>query len=167
METKVKSAVAIPDAEYSQLRIHAKTNGKRGYMCWDKKGERHRFYMKGQDLYGEHKVGEALEEYEVMSMTEALQKQKEMEGRNPFKEQTKAKMRKDFPDMSEEDLDMNVDIINEANESIKRLISSGVDPKAAYQVIVGALHSDETNNLVIKELQEKAKEGPKVVELSD
>ena len=110
------NAVAIPDEEYSRLRLHARTNGKRGYMCYDKKGERHRFFMKGQKLWGQHKVGEALEDYEVMSMTEALTKQKEMEGRNPFKEDVKRRMMKDFPDMDEVDIDANVDIVAEANE---------------------------------------------------
>jgi len=152
METR--QAVALPDAEYDAMRLKAKMRGKRGYTCFDKSGNKHKFYMKGDELYGEHNN----QEYLTMSMTEALAKKAEMEARpDSFKASTKSKMRKDFPDLSEEELNANVDIVSEANDSIKRLITAGIAPEVAYKIIMGTLHSDETNNLIIKELSATAK----------
>jgi len=149
METR--QAVALPDIEYDAMRLKAK---KRGYTCFDKSNNKHKFYMKGDELYGEHNN----QEYLTMSMSDALAKKAEMEERpDSFKASTKSKMRKDFPDISEEELNANVDIISEANDSIKRLITAGIAPEVAYKIIVGTLQSDETNNLIIKELTASAK----------
>lgn len=148
-----RQAVALPDTEYAAMLLKAKMAGKRGYKCYDKKGNKHRFFMKEDVLWGIHDN----KEYEVMSMTDAMAKNEEIKSRagNAFKESVKSKMRVDFPDMSEEELDANADIVSEANEAIKRLIASGTPPDVAYKVIMGTLHSDEANNLIIKELSER------------
>lgn len=153
-EAPIRNAVAIPDVEYTKLKIAAQMRGKRGYICKDKKGERHRFFMKGHELWGEHKVGDKLEEYETMSMTDALTKHKEMQS-NPFKEHIVKKLKEDRPELTDEEIDANADIVVEANETIKRLIAGGMDPKLAHTIISGVLHSEEAQDHLIKELKKK------------
>jgi hypothetical protein len=156
-EAPVRNIIAIPDTEYGKLRIAAQMRGKRGYICNDKKGERHRFFMKGSELWGEHKVGDKLEAYETMSMTDALQKHKEMQS-NPFKEHIVKKLKEDRPELTDEQIDANADIIVEANETIKRLIAGGMDPKVAHTIITGVLHSEETQEHLLNELKKKDEE---------
>jgi hypothetical protein len=168
MNPTIKQAVAIPDEEYSKLRLCAKANGKRGYLIKDKKGVMHRFFMKDNILYSEKKVDDALQEFEVMSMTEALEKQKEMNERDPnaqFKAHTMQRMRQDHPNMSDEDLEANADIVVEANESIKRLISKGIPAETAHKIITGLLHSEDLKEHIIDEL--KKKEAETIVENKD
>jgi len=156
MNPEIKQAVAIPDEEYNKLRVCAKTNGKRGYIARDKGGKMHRFFMKGQTLYGEHKVGDKLEEYEVMAMSEALKKQQEMNADNQFKTHIMNRMKSDHPDMKDEDIEANADIVCEANDTIKRLIASGTSPDVAYKLISGVLHSDDLKEHIIRELKSKS-----------
>lgn len=172
MQPEIRNAVALPDIEYTELKMRAKGKGKRGYTCWDKKGERHRFYMVGDVLHGEHIVNDKLETYEVMSMSEAMNKKKEMEENNPnpFKDYIKEKMRADNPDLPDEHVEANADIVVEANETIKRLISAGVDIDVAHKLIKGVLESEEAQERIIQALDERKRaeeQEAKVAELDE
>ena len=152
MEPKVEVAMAVPDEEYEKLCNQVRVSGRRGYICYDKNGILHRFYFEKRQLKAEKRYDGKKDLFEVLSMSEAMKKKKEMEENNPFRKHIISKMKEENPEWSEEDIQAKVDIVMEANESIKRLIATGIDPQVAHKIISGVLHSQEIQEHIVKEL---------------
>jgi hypothetical protein len=141
METKYVPAVALTDSDYDRIVGLVKKAGKDGVTLTNVKGITMRFYYKKQELWGDTK-----EQDGTIKSTEVFRQSDVMKGSeiNPFKESVKQKMKQDHPDWSEEELEFNADLCSEANDSIKRLIDNGVEPNAAYRVIMATLQGGDS-----------------------
>lgn len=60
-----------------------------------------------------------------------------------FKEHITSRIRTDFPEMNDEQVERDADVLNEANEAIKRLIVAGVPIEVAKRVIFSVLSTEE------------------------
>jgi len=149
METTQKHAVALTDEDYSRIDELVRKNGKRGVKLTDKKGVVNRFYRNDGLLYSDQlgKDGSVFTQ-ECMKLSDIQNTQKA-----PFESAMKQKLKADYPTMTQEEVDAYADIIAEANESIKRLIASGVQPQMAHGVITDALRSRNVVGNVEKKVE--------------
>jgi hypothetical protein len=151
METKYTPAVALTDEDYDRIVDLVRKAGRRGTTLTNTTGVTMRFYYKGNDrkqLWGDTRTKEG-----NVTTTEVFRQSDVMHGNqiNPFKESVKQKMKQDHPDWSEEELDFNADLCSEANDSIKRLIQSGIDPNTAYNAIMATLEGKKLTETEEKE----------------
>jgi hypothetical protein len=161
MEKNIIHAVAIPDKEYELALKAAKKAGRIGFYSVDKNGVRNRFYMENEKLYAEKRDdANNIIKQEVMAMSEAMKHKEAQEAlqqaSDPFRAHIRTKMMNDFPDLSGDALEANIDIVCEANDTIKRLIAKGTAPEVAYKLVSGILHSDDVAQVVIDGLKNKA-----------
>jgi hypothetical protein len=163
MEKNIVHAVAIPDKEYELGLKAAKKAGRIGFYSVDKRGIRNRFYMENDKLMAEKRnENNDIIKQEVMPMSEAMKHKEAQEAvqkvSDPFRAYIKDRMIKDFPDLSGDALEANIDIVCEANDTIKRLISKGTPVEVAYKLVSGILHSNEATEAVINGLKSKKEE---------
>ena len=106
-----------------------------------------RFYYKDGQLYADqrNKDGEVVTQ-PCVNVTDAMAQQAAHMDQQaaatkslPFRAAVLPRIRADHPDWTEEEVDAFADIIAEANESMKRLIVSGVDEKLAGHLVGEAL----------------------------
>jgi hypothetical protein len=154
METSQRHAVALTDEDYSRIDRLVRKKGGRGIKLTDKKGVLNRFYRKDGLLWcDQYKADDSIFTQECMKMSDIANQQ-----RAPFANVMKEKLKADHPTMSAEEIDAMADIISEANESIKRLISSGVEPEVAHRIITEAMRGKEIIDNVNKNEEKKEKE---------
>lgn len=154
METSQRHAVALTDEDYSRIDSLAKKKGKIGIKLTDKKGVVNRFYRKDKILWCDQRRDDgSIFTQECMKMSDIQKTQ-----RAPFANHIKEKLKADHPTMSAEEIDAYADIISEANESIKRLIASGVEPDVAHKIITEAMRGKEIIDNVNKNEEKKEKE---------
>ena len=122
------SGMGLPDDEYKKVLELLKKN--RSVRLTNTKGEEHKFYMKNGELHSDYYVGLVRHTREVFNVSE-LAKQ----DHNSFRNLTRRRMKADHPEWDDAELDAQADVISEANETIKRLMSMGV----AYEVAVGVV----------------------------
>nr|WPF46801.1 MAG: hypothetical protein [Lake Baikal virophage 12] len=149
METTHKHAVALTDDDYSRIDELVRKNGKRGVKLTDKKGVVNRFYRKDGELYcDQYGANDTIFTQECMKLSDIQNTQKA-----PFESAMKQKLKADYPTMTQEEVDAYADVIAEANESIKRLISNGVEPQLAHGMITEALRGKEIIGNVEKKVE--------------
>lgn len=154
METSQRHAVALTDEDYSRIDSLAKKKGRIGIKLTDKNGVVNRFYRKDGLLWcDQRKQDGSIFTQECMKMSEIANAQ-----RAPFANAMKEKLKADHPSMTPEEIDAFADIIAEANESIKRLIASGVEPDIAHKIITEAMRGKEIIDNVNKNEEKKEKE---------
>lgn len=154
METTQRHAVALTDEDYSRIDSLAKKKGRIGIKLTDKNGVVNRFYRKDGLLWCDiRKDDGSIFTQECMKMSDIAQARKA-----PFANAMKQKLKEDHPSMTAEEVDAYADIIAEANESIKRLIASGVEPDVAHKIITEALKGKEIVDNVNKNEEKKEKE---------
>jgi len=149
METTHKHAVALTDEDYSRIDELVRKNGRRGVRLTDKKGVVNRFYRKDGELYcDQYGANDSIFTQECMKLSEIQNAQKA-----PFENAMKQRLKADHPTMTQEEVDAYADIIAEANESIKRLISNGVEPQLAHGMITEALRGSKVVGNVEKKVE--------------
>jgi hypothetical protein len=154
METSQRHAVALTDEDYSRIDGLVRKKGGRGIKLTDKKGVVNRFYRKDKLLWCDQvKADSSIFTQECMKMSDIANAQKA-----PFADAMKEKLKADHPTMTAEVVNAYADVIAEANESIKRLISSGVEPEVAHKIITEALRGKEIIDNVNKNEEKKEKE---------
>jgi hypothetical protein len=154
METSQRHAVALTDEDYSRIDSLAKKKGKIGIKLTDKKGIVNRFYRKDGLLWcDQRKEDGSIFTQECMKLSDIQKTQ-----RAPFANAIKEKLKIDHPTMTAEEIDAYADVISEANESIKRLIASGVEPDVAHKIITEAMRGKEIVDNVNRNEEKKEKE---------
>lgn len=158
IDARINVVVAIPDNEYDRLYEAVKSARSKELPVKDKNGIEHIFYIDNRELKARKLVNDKWDDFEVMKMSDAMKKKEEMSKNSPFKDHLKSKMKQDHPEWDDDRLEAQVDIVNEANETIKRLISKGVEAKLAYQMVAGVMYNDEVKEHIISTLQQKVSE---------
>jgi hypothetical protein len=136
VEAPTLYAMVIPDDHFSRLEdILEKAKDHVAHIA-DKNRVVNKFYYEDGVIHADREDGDRVIKQKVI-------KQSEVEAfktkHSDFKDHLAKRIKNDFPDMSEEQLNQDVDILNEANESIKNLIKSGIPAEIAKSIIMGVL----------------------------
>jgi hypothetical protein len=135
--------LCLPDEHITRIHelLENELNKKNGFVYLaDKNKVVHKFFKQGNTLISERDDNGKPLVQPVISMSEAV---KIKESQRPFKDKMVERMEKDFPEKSKEEIEADADILNEANESIKKLVASGVPPSIAKKIIMSVLDSDK------------------------
>jgi hypothetical protein len=131
--------LCLPDDHIDRIKLllEDELNKKNGFVYLsDKNKIVHKFFKQGETLIAERDDNGKPIAQPVISMSEA---HKIQEQQRPFKDKIVERIKTDFPEKSEEEISQDADILNEANESIKKLIASGVAPSIARKIIMSVL----------------------------
>lgn len=139
------SAIGVSDSDYKQIMARVKACGRRGVTLTGRSGPVH-FHLKGKELYGD------VSDLSGNKITREVVNIDKIPKTTEFKVSIKDRLREDHPDMSDEMVEANADIINEANETIKRLMTIGIEPEMAARIVITALKEEN-----LREVLEKAK----------
>lgn len=131
-----RSGVAIEDVEYDRIVAMCRKSGRRGLTLRNSNGQTWWFRLNDGELHAKIRNPDSDEvtESEVFKKSVVMRQQTAS-----FRETMRERLRADHPEMSPEEIDLNADLLTEANESIKNLIQSGVDPKMAQALVKEAL----------------------------
>jgi hypothetical protein len=130
-------ALTLPDAQYSRLNELFKT--QMAVHIVNRDGVPHTFTMGKDDKIIAVKDGD---EKEMMVLPESATKEVK-EKHKDFKEYLADRIRADFPEMNSEEIERDADVLNEANEAIKRLIIAGTPAEIAKRIIFSVLTMEE------------------------
>ena len=125
-----RSGVAIEDSEYDRI-IAICRKSRRGVTLQNSNGQRWWFRMQDGALHADiRNPDDSVSKSEVFKKSDVLRQHSQS-----FCDTMKSRLQADHPDMSAEEIALNADILTEANESIKKLIMTGVDPKLAHALV--------------------------------
>lgn len=148
--------LCIPDEHYAKIKESLKDAGRIGIYLTDKNGKRVRFYKKDGVIYAdERKDDDTVFTQEVIKMSEIQQVQNE---HSVFKQEMLKRIQADHPDMPLEEQEAYADVLREANDSIKKLIASGVEPSIAYKIIESVLQDKEIIDNTMKDNESNSAE---------
>jgi hypothetical protein len=125
-------ALCIPDEHYEHL-VKLVNESKTGEtFLKDKAGITQRFYKEEEVIYAdkEERDGNILKQ-KVITNSEALK----MGSKDKYRSKIEERVKEDFPDMTSEEVKAHADVLNEANESVKRLIDNGMPKALAVKLI--------------------------------
>lgn len=143
--------LCLPDEHLASINelLEAEENKSNGFIhLTDKHNTPHKFYKVNGNLYADRSDNGKILKQPVISMTEA---NKIKEQQRPFKDKITERIQADFPDKTNDEVEQDADILNEANESIKKLIASGLAPSVARSIIMSVLEC-QTPPSTIEEL---------------
>jgi hypothetical protein len=153
MDQQLIHKMAVPDEHYE--RIEELLKGKRNITIKDNKGQEAKFYHHTDGtLMADKWDDEKLVQQEVVKISDVPQLKKALASR-PFRENLVFRLKEDFPEMSQDEIELHADVLTEANESIKKLIASGVPPMVASKLIQDVMNDKE----LIEQLQAEDEDG--------
>jgi hypothetical protein len=136
MSSEQTYILTVPDDKYDSLFARVETEP---VSIADKNGVVQTFYRQGNNLYADRdNDGKPLSQKVIRKSEEEKYK-----NRKPFKESIKERLRKDFPEYDEANLEAHADVLGQANESIKRLIQAGISPANAVKIVLNILDNQE------------------------
>jgi len=139
-DSETNFILCLPDEHIERvnglLDDELKNNNNYFIHLTDKNKVVHKFYRQGEKLIAERDDNGKPLFQPVISMSEA---NKIKESQRPFKDKLVERIKTDFPEKSNEEIEQDADILAEANESIKKLIASGVAPSIARKIIMSVL----------------------------
>ena len=161
--------LCLPDDHKQKIidLLESEENKANGYVhLTDKHGVVMKFYYNQGNLWADRADGEHVIQQPVITMSEA---QKVKQAQRPFKEKAIERMKAEFPEKTPEQIEQDADILNEANESIKRLIAAGVAPSVARKIISNVLECEqppstpeEMADIISKTVEQEQKSAPNV-----
>lgn len=152
MNPEVVYKMVVPDEHFVKIKQLVKDTGRIGTYITDKNGKRVRFYKKDGLIFAdERKEDDTIHTQEVIKMSEVQQVKQEHDG---FRQDTLKRIQKDHPDMPVEEQEAYADVLREANDSIKKLIASGVEPQVAYKIIESVLQDKEIIDNTMKDKED-------------
>lgn len=131
--------MCVPDSHYERI-IEMINESKTEIYLTHKSGNRVKFYLKDEKLYADEEKDDSIFTQEVIKMSSIDQVKRD---NSDFKNEMIKKIENDNPNMLQEDKEALADILYEANESIKKLIASGVQPNVAKQIIEAVLNDKD------------------------
>lgn len=141
--------LCIPDEHFS--RIVDLLKSQKSVKLKDNRGIETKFYYHGDGtLMADRWDDNVLVQQEVMKMSEIPEIQQAVNTR-PLKENLIFKIKEDFPELTDEELESYADTFLEANESIKRLVESGMDRSTAIRIVEDIMSDDNLIKFVEKE----------------
>lgn len=139
----MEKAFVIVDDEHKKLKEIC-SKSRIGYYVYKDK-VKYRFFI--EDTFLHVSCPDTKGNKQTMraySMSEIKEREsKEGTQNNIFKNDIVKKMKLKNPEMTDEEIDLYSDILNEANGSIKRLILKGIDPKVAEALVKQSLLDDD------------------------
>lgn len=138
-ETIQKNLTSVPDNLYDTLFDRAKNER---FLLKNTKGDRREFFIKQDHLFAIDPDTNTLS----MVVTESIVKQLTEEYRpakNPeLKEELIKQIREQNPMLSDEDVDLNADVMVEADRSLNNLVALGLPREKAILLIKEALKNE-------------------------
>ena len=147
-ETKVEYMMTIADDEYNKV-YDLVCDLRYGKRLTSKTGQEVRFFVKDKKMYGEIDKDNKKMVQEVIPLSKVQEKKMEAD---PFRKIMISKLKEDYPEMKEDELDMHIDIIMEADATVKKLIMMGVKKEVALLVVQRALAEEKAE---VKEMVQK------------
>jgi hypothetical protein len=135
--------LCLPDEHIERILdlLDNEANKKTGFIhLTDKNSVVHKFFKQGTTLIAERDDNGKPMAQPVISISEA---KKMREAQRPIKEKITERILSDFPEKTKEEVEADADILAEANESIKKLIASGVAPSVARKIIASVLDCEK------------------------
>jgi hypothetical protein len=147
-------ALCIPDEHFERIVKLIDENEASEAFLKDKAGIVQRFYRDGDEIFAdkEEADGNVLKQ-KVITMSEA----QKMAHKDKFRVQIEERVKQDFPDLTEDEIKAHTDVLNEANESVKRLIENGM-PKAVAVKLISLIVEQDKNFSTPEELAAFIKE---------
>lgn len=130
------NALTLPDDQFSRLNELLKN--QKAVHIRNRDNIPHTFTLRDGKVIAV-KDGD---EKEMMVIPESATKEVK-EKHKDFKEYLTDRIRADFPDMDAEQVERDADVLNEANEAIKRLIKAGIPVEVAKRIIFSVLTVEE------------------------
>lgn len=128
--------MVVPDDHYDRLWEIVEKDKNKSVAISDKNKVLHQFYFKDGKLYADREMDGAKQQNEVIKMSDVPK----VKGKHSdFREYIVKRLKADYPNESEEFISEHADVLYEANESIKKLIASGVPPQVAQRIIQSVL----------------------------
>jgi hypothetical protein len=145
MEPAKEYIMCVPDDHYAKLETLLETKVL-GMEIKDKNGVPAYFYSKNGKIYSEQSG--LTQEVVKMSSIPDVKRQ-----HDPFREHLMSRLRNDFPDCTQDELDAHADILTEANTTIKNLIAQGLPKEIAYRIVQTALEEDITDSNIDEKIR--------------
>lgn len=136
--------MAIPDEEFGQI-LHMLSNaGKIGIFLKDKTGVQHRFYKKDSELWCcRRDKDDNKTDHPVFKMSDVIKQQEQRKlserAKSPFIQGIKQKLKEDYPDMEESEIDAYTDVIEHAGQTREKLMQMGLSKENADKLITATL----------------------------
>jgi hypothetical protein len=142
-EAQTRLILCLPDDHKQRIldMLELESNKDNGFVhLKDKNGVVMKFYINQGNLWADRPDGDKVIPQPVITMSEAKAfNEAQKEANRSFKEKVIERIQTDFPDKTKEEVEQDADILNEANESIRKLIASGVAPSVARKIITSVL----------------------------
>jgi hypothetical protein len=138
---ETRAGVAIADEDYNKIVDLLKD--RKTITLTNKDNIKKTFYFKGKDLFA-HSVGKdkKLIVEEVFKVSDVM-RQQQMADENSFLNVTRRKIRQTYPEWTDEQVEAEADIVNEGNETIKRLMKGGLKWDMALAIVKNTLMSKD------------------------
>lgn len=143
MEPRVEKIykMCVPDEHFERIQELLKESPDNEIHVKHKDGYVVRFYYTAGVLYADKQTeDDSIFTQEVIKMSDVQKVKMET---SEFRAEMLSRISKDSPDLPEESKEAMADILYEANESIKKLIASGVHPGVAKALIEAVLNDKE------------------------
>lgn len=146
-EPKTTHAIGLPHEHYE--RIYKMASQKRcGIVLKDKHNRQTRFYFHKGILFGRRYTDDGSIDTQPVLDIENLPEDKTKY--NEIKETVRDKIRKDFPDYTEEEVDAYADIIEEGSMTVRRLAASGIPLLVAHKIVFSSLNSQNIDPVMVE-----------------
>ncbi len=139
--TTVVHRIAIPDAEFHQIH-NVIRHHRYGKVLENKKGDAMRFYMEDGKMYAKNTKTDEIQEVIALSVAQAIVKEQEEQS---YRNVMLRRLRKDFPQLPNEELEAYADILNEGNTAIKELMCRGYAPSDAASIVRQVLELSDSD----------------------
>lgn len=133
---KLVQAIGLPDEHYEQIQKQIKKSKAKEFNLADKSGIKHRFYYEGEQMKARLPDGSVKD---VFSLSQVKQDNRsDLAQREALAKMVVEKR----PEITDEEKEAAIDILQEGIDTAKRLVSLGVPFQKAKQIVGEALVSE-------------------------
>ena len=137
MSASTAYAMCVPDEHYVKIEEMVKAD-ENGYVyLGDKSGCTVKFYLLDGKLMSEKEETDGNKLVQrVITMTDVKKMQ---EAQIPMADKIATKLKEDFPEQDEATIKAHSEVLAEANESIKKLVASGIPLAVAKEIVMSMM----------------------------
>jgi hypothetical protein len=129
------TVLVLDDKQYETCWGRVESGEK--HLVKDKSLLTHTFFRQGNQMLSEREDGL------IQRVIPKCQEADFMKAHRPFKETMVERLREDYPELGEDDLNAHADVLKEANDTILRLIQAGMTPEKAKHLVVSILECEK------------------------
>lgn len=140
MQPEITYGLVVPDADFERVEQLINESETKEIFVKDKSQITHRFYRENNEIYADkEQTDNTILKQKLMRMDEA----QTLGMKDKFRTNVERRVKGDFPDLTEEEIRAHADVLTEANESIQRLIQSGMPKEIAVKLISLIIEGDQ------------------------